>query len=140
MTAGMLLVAASMIAVSRVGLGASFHDLAPPLVLGGVGFGLTTTPSTAAVLASAPAEQGGVASGVVNMFRQVGGALGIAVMGAILAFRLHGIPARDPRFAAAFVAGYQRALLAGATVAFAGAVAALVLVRSRRPPTVRSLD
>ena len=46
---------------------------------------ITMTPMTAAALSSVPVDKAGVGSGMLNTFRQVGGSLGIAVMGAILA-------------------------------------------------------
>ena len=55
------------------------------MLLGGVGMAITMTPMTAAALSSVPVDKAGVGSGMLNTFRQVGGALGIAVMGAILA-------------------------------------------------------
>ena len=55
----------------------------PPaaMLLGGVGMAITMTPMTAAALSSVPVDKAGVGSGMLNTFRQVGGALGIAVMG-----------------------------------------------------------
>jgi hypothetical protein len=44
---------------------------------------MTLAPASAAVLASVPDEKAGVASGVVATFRQTGGVLGVAVMGAL---------------------------------------------------------
>ena len=85
MTAGMLFLAVSLAIFSRLGLDSGFWDIFPGLVVGGVGMGLVMTPMTAAALGSVPVEKSGVGSGVLNTFRQVGGALGIAVMGAIVA-------------------------------------------------------
>ena len=54
------------------------------MMLGGVGMAMTMTPMTAAAMSSVPVDKAGVGSGVLNTFRQVGGALGVALMGAIL--------------------------------------------------------
>ena len=64
-----------------------FWDLVPGLVIGGVGMALVMTPMSAAAMGSVPVAKAGVASGVLNTFRQIGGALGIAVLGAILTSR-----------------------------------------------------
>ena len=59
----------------------------PALVIGGVGMACVMTPMSAAAMGAVPVAKAGVASGVLNTFRQIGGALGIAVMGAILTSR-----------------------------------------------------
>jgi hypothetical protein len=75
-------------------------------------------------------EKSGVGSGVLNTFRQVGGALGIAVMGAIVAAHVDLTSGRpDP---AAFIDGFQRALQVSAVFAVLGAVIALATVRKHR--------
>jgi DHA2 family methylenomycin A resistance protein-like MFS transporter len=66
---------------------------------------------------------------VLNAFRQVGGAIGIAVMGAIVAATAGGERSVD-----AFMRGYERALMTAAAIALIGAVVAGVLVRSHLPP------
>ena len=58
----------------------------PGLLVAALGSALTT-PLTTAVLAVVPVEKAGVASGALNTSRELAGALGIAVMGAILAAR-----------------------------------------------------
>jgi uncharacterized protein YacL len=81
-------------------------------------------------MGSVPVDKAGVGSGVLNSFRQVGGSLGIAVMGAILASYLHALPgtqlARQQ-----YVDGLHAALFVSALIAFAAAVVAVVLVRVR---------
>ena len=71
----------------------------------------------------------GVGSGVLASFRQVGGSLGIALMGAILSSYLTA-SARGPPRALQFVDGLHAALLVSALIAFAAAVVALVTVRT----------
>lgn len=53
------------------------------LALMGVSMGCVMPAITAGVLASSPAETSGVASGILNSARQVGGTLGVAVMGSL---------------------------------------------------------
>jgi drug/metabolite transporter (DMT)-like permease len=67
----------------------------------------------------------------VNTSRQVGGTLGIAVMGAIVAAR-ESVPPSDPRFATQFLHGFHDALLAGAGIALVGALLSAALVRRVR--------
>jgi Na+/melibiose symporter-like transporter len=91
---------------------------------------LTMSPMTSVAMSSVPIDKAGVGSGVLNSFRQIGGALGIAVMGAILASYLHA-PARSPLAAQQYVDGLHAALLVSAGIAFAAAAVAIVLVRVR---------
>ncbi len=55
------------------------------MVLGGVGMSTIMSPVTSTAMASVPPNKAGVGSAVLNSMRQVGGSLGIAVMGAIVA-------------------------------------------------------
>jgi sugar phosphate permease len=86
------------------------------------------TPTTAAAMSSVPVDQAGVGSAVLNSSRQVGGSLGIAVMGAIVASYVH-VPPTDPRAVGQFVDGFQHALLVAACIAFSAAIVAAVLLR-----------
>ena len=125
MTAGMTLIAVQLFYFSTLGVGASYWDLLPALLIGGIGMALTMTPSAAAAVRSVPVDKSGVGSAVLNSFRQVGGSIGIAVMGAIVAHEVGG--RRSPE---AFVDGFQRALEVAGVIALVGAVVAAVLVRS----------
>ncbi|WMX44547.1 MFS transporter [Streptomyces roseicoloratus] len=58
-------------------------SLLPALLVGGLGMGMIIAPILDFILTDVPAEHAGSGSGVVNAFQQVGGALGIAVIGAI---------------------------------------------------------
>jgi EmrB/QacA subfamily drug resistance transporter len=62
----------------------SYWALLPGLIVAGVGLGLSSAPATTSILSGAPAHAQGSASGVNNAAREVGGALGIAVMGSAL--------------------------------------------------------
>jgi EmrB/QacA subfamily drug resistance transporter len=130
MTAGMALTGLSLAMMSRLGRDAGFWDLAPSFVLAGLGIGLTITPLMAAGMGSVPVAKAGVASGVLNTARQLGGCLGIALMGAILAARSSSASSHGASPAAAFVDGLQLALLVAAGLCFAGAVVAGLAIRS----------
>jgi len=139
MAGGLTLVGISLVIFSRLGVSSDFWDLLPGLVIGGVGMASVMTPMSAAAMGSVQLAKAGVASGVLNTFRQVGGALGIAVMGAILTSRQTNALASGASPAEAFVDGFQTALLVAAVIAFVGAVTAAVLVRQVTHPEVGAI-
>jgi len=128
MGAGMTLLGLSLLLYLRVGVHSSYVSLLPQLVLGGVGMALTMSPMTSAAMASVPVDKAGVGSGVLNSFRQVGGSLGIALMGAILASYL----APGDRNPQDFVNGLHAALTVSAVIVFAGAAVAVLTVKPSR--------
>ena len=130
MGGGMTLLGISLLFYQRAGLHSGFWTLLPALVLGGIGMAMTMSPMTSVAMGSVPIDKAGVGSGVLNSFRQIGGALGIAVMGAIVASYLHA-PARSPLAKQQFVDGLHMALLVSAGITFAAAIVAVVLVRVR---------
>jgi EmrB/QacA subfamily drug resistance transporter len=124
MTVGMTLIAVQLLLFSQLGSDASYWHLLPSLLIGGLGMALTMTPSAAAATRAVPVDKAGVGSAVLNSARQVGGTMGIAVMGAIVASQMGDRP--DP---AAFMDGFERSLLVAAGIAVVGAIVAFVLVR-----------
>jgi len=68
---------------------------------------------------------------VLNSMRQVGGSLGIAILGAIVSSHVH-VSSRRPAYVDEFVSGFQAALVVAAAIAFAAAVVAVVTVRKYR--------
>ncbi len=124
MTAGMVLIAVQLILFSRLTEDASFWNLFPALMIGGIGMSLTMTPSAAAATRSVPVDKAGVGSAVLNSARQVGGTMGIALMGAIMAAEAGGERTSD-----AFMRGFENALLVAAGIAVVGAIVAFTLVR-----------
>src|SRR6266550_3944986 len=130
MGAGMSILGVSLLLYQRIGVHSSFVSLLPQLLLGGIGMALTMSPMTSAAMGSVPIDKAGVGSGVLNSFRQMGGSLGIALMGAILLSYEH--PTRLKQVAAQqFVDGLHAALLVSAVIAFAAAAVAIVLVRTK---------
>jgi EmrB/QacA subfamily drug resistance transporter len=131
MTVGMTLLAGSLLLFGTLDAASSWWDIVPGLLVGGFGMAITMAPTTAAAMASVSVDKAGVGSAVINSMRQVGGSLGIAIMGALLATSVS-VPPFDPRYATEFVPGYHRALHLGAALLLAGAVIAVATVRKVR--------
>lgn len=122
--AGQLLCAAGLLAMRGLEASSSWTVLLPGLLIMGVGIGLSNPAVTYAALGVVPATRSGMASGVSNTFRQVGIALGIAILGTLLPARTAGDPV-------AFAQALDQILLVSAGVAAAGAALAVALVRQR---------
>ena len=80
---GLLIVAASLFSFSKIAVDSSYLDLLPGFMLLGIGIAMTMSPMTSAAMNAVPVQKAGIASGVLSMFRMVGGSLGVAVTGAI---------------------------------------------------------
>jgi EmrB/QacA subfamily drug resistance transporter len=85
--AGLLAIACGLFQISTVSASAGYPNTVFGLVLIGVGAGLVIPTSTASVMGSLPREHTGVGSGTNGTFLQVGGALGVAVVGSLLSTR-----------------------------------------------------
>jgi EmrB/QacA subfamily drug resistance transporter len=135
MTAGMALLAVQLVYFSQLGPEATYLALLPAMVIGGLGMALTMTPSAAAATRSVPVDKAGVGSAVLNAFRQVGGSIGIALIGAIMAAEAGGRTSVE-----AFMDGFETSLLVAAAIALAGAVVAFAFVRphEREEPEARA--
>ncbi len=138
MSAGMALVSLSLLLDTRLDAASSYWDVLPPLLLGGAGMGLAMTPTTAAAMGSVPMDKAGVGSAVLNSMRQVGGSLGIAILGAIVASYITVEPP-DPRTQAQFLDGFHAALYVAAGVALVGAIVAVVTVRKVAPAEAHAI-
>jgi len=96
---GLVLIAAGLVVVSRIGTSSSYWLLLAGLIPLGIGMAAAMTPATAAITEGLPAAQQGVGSALNDLSREVGGALGIAVVGSIVTavyranLHLTGIPA-----------------------------------------------
>jgi predicted MFS family arabinose efflux permease len=134
MTGGMSLVALCLLVFAQLQPDSSYLHLLPGMILGGFGMAITMTPMTAAALSSVPVDKAGVGSGMLNTFRQVGGSLGIAVMGAILASGSNAALASGSTEQEAFMDGLHNALYVAALIAFAGSLTALLTIRSHARP------
>jgi DHA2 family methylenomycin A resistance protein-like MFS transporter len=115
--AGLLFIAAGLLAVRGAAAGAQTWLLAVLMIPIGFGGGLAVPSLTTLLLDSVPAERAGTAGGVLNTCRQLGGALAVAVFGALVSHR------------ASFLHGLQVSLLTAALLALAIAAASLLLPR-----------
>jgi EmrB/QacA subfamily drug resistance transporter len=112
----------------------SYASMIGPFVLAGSGMALVFAPSANAVLASVRTDQAGQASGATNAIRELGGVLGIAVLGTI--FSSAGGYA-TPQL---FVNGLQPAMWVGTAVLAVGAVLPLLLPFSTRATAVAQAE
>jgi EmrB/QacA subfamily drug resistance transporter len=128
---GMTLLTGSLLLFATLGENATFWNILPGLLVGGLGMGITMAPTTAAAMSSVPVDKAGVGSAVINSARQVGGSLGIAIMGTVIAAQVT-VSVLDPRYPAQFVDGWHNALYVGAALLAAGAVVAVLTIRTPR--------
>jgi EmrB/QacA subfamily drug resistance transporter len=102
-------------------------DVLPASLVAALGMALAFIPSLGTAISSAPPQDGGLASGIVNTSYQVGSALGLAAMTAVAASsggdRLGDLPALTD--------GYSAAFAGAAAIAAAGAVIAAATLRGR---------
>jgi EmrB/QacA subfamily drug resistance transporter len=131
MGAGMTLLTGSLLLFATLDASSSWWAILPGLLAGGFGMAITMAPTTAAAMSSVPVDKAGIGSAVINSMRQVGGSLGIAVMGALVATAVSVTPF-NPAFPQQFVEGYHRALHVGAAITLVGAIVAVATVRKVR--------
>jgi EmrB/QacA subfamily drug resistance transporter len=131
LTTGLLLSAAAMVLYARLPVhGHYFWNLFPALVVGGIGLALSFVPVTIAALNGVLPADAGIASGLINTTRQIGGSLGVAAVTTIAAtatshyVRVHGAGG------AALTHGFDVAFYVLVGLALAGALLAAAFVES----------
>ena len=154
---GLLGIAVALTVISQMGARSPYWHLAVGLLILGAGMGAAMTPATSAITSALPQAQQGVASAMNDLSREVGGALGIAVLGSIATavYRGHlalpGLPsvvADKVRgsFAvaahlggqisgaadSAFINGFRIAFSAAAGAAIVAAILVALLLRGRK--------
>jgi EmrB/QacA subfamily drug resistance transporter len=146
-TVGMGLFAAGLAVAATISAGGGYGRLAVALALMGAGMGLAGAPATESILGALPPERANVGSAVNDTARELGGALGVAVVGSIMSSlygaRIQGAGhdslasavAAEPSVAAAardaFVEAMSRASIAVAIVAALGALLAWLQLPAR---------
>jgi EmrB/QacA subfamily drug resistance transporter len=90
LTSGLLLVAASLALLTQLPTDGQYvANLFPAYLLSGIGMGFTFVPMTIAGLTGVAPADAGVASGLINTTRQIGGAVGLAAVSTIAAASVH---------------------------------------------------
>jgi EmrB/QacA subfamily drug resistance transporter len=85
--AGLTLVAAAMFSLATFDVGDGYGPVLAAMVVLGLGMGLVMAPATESVMGSLPLEQAGVGSATNDTTRELGGALGVAILGSLLSSR-----------------------------------------------------
>src|SRR2546423_1006206 len=137
------LLGASAPALPRLPLGGHyFWDLFPWFVLGGAGMGLSFVPVTIASLTGVERSDAGVASGLINTSRQIGGAIGIAAISAVAASSTsHYVTAHSAVTATSGIAldhGFQTALYVLTGLLVLGALITVSLLRPAPAPSAEA--
>ncbi|MFF4852110.1 MFS transporter [Streptomyces sp. NPDC001194] len=132
-TAALLTEAAGLLWLSRMSADGSYlTDVLGPSVLVGLGLSIAFVQLTALAVDGVPRQDAGLAGGLVNTTRQVGGAIGLAALATLAGSVTAGAAGRLPPLEA-LTAGYRTAFAVSAAVLLTTAVLALLLTR-RTPP------
>ena len=133
-----LFVSGGLFWISHIPLYGSFWgNIAPGLVLIGVGMGGLFVSVTIAATSGVPHHESGLASGILNTSQQVGGALGLAILASVLsssvsnylhALHLHAKPSALS-IAAANVHGFHNGFLLASGFALLASILALIIIR-----------
>jgi MFS family permease len=136
--AGMVALTAGLLLFSQVPADGGYvvHVL-PAALLTAAGLGAAFVPVTITAMAGVEPREAGLASGLVNTSRQVGGALGLAILATVATAHTNALAGGGNPSASALTEGFQRAFEVGAGFALAGALVAIVAlpqVKRQRAP------
>jgi EmrB/QacA subfamily drug resistance transporter len=135
LASGLVLLASGMLLLARIGdSGSAIGFVVLPGLLVAVGIGLSIVPSTIAATQAAGHQQAGLASGLVNTSRQVGGALGIALLISLATGYTSHLIGTGTQVSEALTQGFRVAYLIAAGLALLAAVAAATLLRTQPVP------
>lgn len=137
--AGTSSVALAMLVLSTLGTDSSYwFHLLPAFVLIGVGMGLSFVSITVAATAGVPANESGLASGLINTSNQIGAALGIAVLAVVANGVTSGALSRGVGDTAATLQGYQYAFVTAAGIIIIGLLVAIFVLKNGASKTAPS--
>ena len=109
-----------------------FVDVMPAMLILGFGAGIAFNPVLLAAMSDVAPEESGLASGVVNTAFMMGGALGLAVLASVAAYRTGSLEADGVSAVDALTGGYHVAFVIGAVFAAAAAAIGGIFLRSPR--------
>jgi MFS family permease len=134
---GMVLVALALLTLARTPVdGKYLTDLLAPMLLIGVGIGISFPSLMTLAMSGATPEDAGLASGVVNTSAQVGGAIGLAVLATLAAERTSTLQDGGASHAAALNSGFHLAYLVGAGLVGIAVLIAIFVLRSEPMPAM----
>src|SRR4051812_16890198 len=138
LTVGMGLLGLGMLGLTRIDADGSFlSDVLAPSVVAAAGIGFSFVPVTISATAGVRRAESGLASGLVNTSRQVGGSIGLALLATVATQRTADLAGSPP--AVALTEGFQRAFGLGAAFALPGGGLSLVLLaRAPAPAAARA--
>jgi EmrB/QacA subfamily drug resistance transporter len=137
LTIGMSLATIGFLILATVETSSAYEvAILPGGMLAALGTGWSLVPATIVAVKGVPAAQNGLASGVVNTSRLVGGTLGLAVLTTLATSRTNHLLAGGAGGLDALTSGYRIAFLIGAGLCFAGTIAAVTLLRGRAEASV----
>jgi MFS family permease len=125
----MALVAVGLVLFARAPVNGKFLvDVLPMMVLLGIGIGMAMNPVLMAAMSEVEPSESGLASGVMNTAFMMGGALGLAVLASLAAWRTSSLKGSESAVAA-LNAGYHLAFVIGAAFALLASLVAATLLR-----------
>jgi EmrB/QacA subfamily drug resistance transporter len=131
---GLLIAASGLALFARAPVDGHFLvDVLPNMILLGIGAGIAFNPMLMAAMSDVPADESGLASGVVNTAFMMGGALGLASLASLAAFRSESLTASGTAPLVALNSGYQAAFLVGAIFAAGAGILGATLIRTKAP-------
>jgi EmrB/QacA subfamily drug resistance transporter len=131
---GLLIAASGLALFARAPVDGNFWiDVFPNMVLLGIGAGIAFNPMLMAAMSDVPADESGLASGVVNTAFMMGGALGLASLASLAAFRTGHLTGMGMEPVVALNSGYHVAFLTGAIFAAGAGILGAVMIRTRAP-------
>jgi EmrB/QacA subfamily drug resistance transporter len=132
LTIGMSLATIGFLILATVEASSAYEAaILPGGMLAALGTGWSLVPATIVAVKGVPREQNGLASGIVNTSRLVGGTLGLAVLTTLATSRTGNLVAGGTNRLDALTSGYRLAFLIGAGLCMLGAAAAVTLLRGR---------
>jgi len=119
---GLALCGAGLLLFARVPVAGNFlFDILPPMLLMGLGAGISFNPMLLGAMHDVPEDESGLASGVVNTAFMMGGALGLAILASVASGRTAQLVAQGVSQADALTGGYDTSFLIGGLFAFCAA-------------------
>ena len=137
LSTGLIMLAGGLVLMARIGpSGSGIVFIMIPGLLVAAGIGASIVPSTIAATIGAKPGQAGLASGLVNTSRQVGGGLGLAIIGTLATQESSHLIGLGHSVPSALTDGFRLAFLIGAGCVAAAAIIAFTMVKSPAPAAV----